>query len=56
MHTRHILGCAAGFVAIVAVVTLSDWPTTGVGVLAIALLCPVAMVVAMYLLSGGRTR
>lgn len=56
MHTRHILGCVAGFAAVVAVVTLSDWSTTGVGVLAIALLCPVAMVAAMYLMAGGRPR
>lgn len=56
MRKRPLLGCAVGFVAVVAVVTLSDWSTTGLGVLAIALLCPVAMVVAMYVLSGGRTR
>lgn len=56
MHKRHLLGCAIGFVAVVAAVTLSDWSTTGVGVLAIALLCPVVMVVAMYVLAGGRGR
>lgn len=56
MPTRHVLGCAAGLAAVVAVVTLSDWSATGVGVLAIALLCPVAMVAAMYLWSGGRSR
>ena len=56
MHTRHFLGCAAMVAAVVAVVALSDRATTGVGVLAVALLCPVVMVAAMYVLSGRRAR
>jgi hypothetical protein len=56
MPKHHLFGCAVMFAAVVAVLTLSDWSTTGLGVLAVALLCPVVMVIGMYVLSSRPPR
>lgn len=53
MHKNHIVGCGVGIAIAMAVVVLSGGSAGSLGVLAAALLCPVAMVGAMWYLTRG---
>ena len=50
MNKNHLVGCAAGIVIALGVVTLSGGSAGSLGVLAVVLLCPIAMGGAMWLL------
>ena len=50
MHKNHLVGCAAGIAIALAVVALSGGSAGSLGVLAIVLLCPIAMAGVMWLL------
>ena len=53
MHKNHLVGCAAGIVIALAVVSLSGGSAGGLGILAVALICPIVMTAAMFFLMGG---
>jgi hypothetical protein len=56
MHKNHLVGCAAGIIIALAVVTLSGGSAGGLGILAAALVCPLVMTAAMFFLMGGNRR
>ena len=52
MHKNHLVGCGVGVVLALALVTLTGGSAGSLGVLAVALICPIAMVAGMYFLMG----
>jgi hypothetical protein len=52
MHKNHLVGCGVGVVLALALVTFTGGSAGSLGVLAVALICPIAMVAAMYFLMG----
>ncbi|HET9443470.1 MAG TPA: hypothetical protein VFO65_09105 [Acidimicrobiales bacterium] len=54
MHRGHLAGCAVGIALALGYVALSGASAGGLGLLVAALACPLAMVVAMRFLMGGR--
>lgn len=52
MHKNHLAGCAIGVVLTLTVVVFTGGSAGGLGVLAGALWCPIAMIVAMKFLMG----
>lgn len=53
MSARHLLGCAAAVLASVAVIAVLAPSASTLALIAVFLLCPLAMVIAMKLLMGG---
>lgn len=56
MHRNHLVGCAAGIAIALTVVSLSGGSAGGLGILAAALICPIAMTAAMFFLMGDAHR
>lgn len=54
MHKGHLAGCAVGIVLALGFVAITRGSAGGLGLLVAALACPIAMVVAMKFLMGGR--
>lgn len=53
MHKNHLVGCGVGLALALVLVAFSGGSAGSLGVLAAALLCPVVMVGAMWLLMGA---
>ena len=56
MHKGHLAGCAVGVVLALGFVSLTGGSAGSLGVLLAAVICPVAMIVAMKLLMGEQHR
>lgn len=56
MHKGHLAFCAAGLVAALGVLALTGGSAGGVGLLVAALVCPLAMILAMSILMGRDQR
>lgn len=52
MHKGHFAFCAVGLVAALGVLALTGGSAGGVGLIVAALVCPLAMVLAMGILVG----
>jgi hypothetical protein len=52
MHRNHFVGCGVGIALALAVVALSGGSAGSLGVLLAVLICPIAMVGAMWFLTG----
>ena len=55
MHKNHLVGCGVGIALALVLVTLSGGSAGSLGVLVAALICPLAMVAAMWFLTGRPT-
>jgi hypothetical protein len=53
MHKNHLVGCGVGIALALIVVVLSGGSGGSLGVLVAALVCPVVMIGAMWLLMGN---
>ena len=53
MRKNHLIGCGAGIALALGFVLLTGAAPAGLALLVVALVCPIAMVVAMKLLMGG---
>lgn len=56
MHKNHLVGCGVGIAIALVLVAFSGGSAGSLGVLVAALVCPIVMVGAMWLLMGGRQR
>lgn len=56
VHRGHLWMCALGLVAALGYVALSGGSPGGIGIVVAALVCPIAMLLAMKLLMGGDRR
>ena len=54
VHKGHLIGCLAGIALALALVAVTGGSAGGLGVLVVALACPVAVVVAVKLLMGDQ--
>ena len=53
MRKNHLIGCGAGIALALGFVLLTGAAPARLALLVVALVCPIAMVVAMKLLMGG---
>lgn len=56
MHKNHLVGCGVGIAIALVLVAFSGGSAGSLGVLVAALICPIVMVGAMWLLMGGPQR
>ena len=56
MHKNHLVGCGVGIALALILVAFSGGSAGSLGVLLAALICPVVMVGAMWLLMGSADR
>ena len=56
MHKNHLVGCGVGIAIALVLVAFSGGSAGSLGVLVAALVCPIVMVGAMWLLMGGSQR
>jgi Na+/melibiose symporter-like transporter len=56
MHKHHFAGCALVLIVALTVVLFTGASAGSIGILAVALVCPIAMVIAMWFLAGGAKR
>lgn len=56
MHKGHLAFCAVGLLAALGVLALTGGSAGGVGLLVAALVCPLAMILAMGILMGRDQR
>ena len=56
MHQNHLVGCGVGIALALILVAFSGGSAGSLGVLLAALICPVVMVGAMWLLMGNAER
>lgn len=56
MHKNHLVGCGVGIALALILVAFSGGSAGSLGVLLAALICPVVMVGAMWLLMGSGDR
>lgn len=54
LHRGHLAACAVAIVVAVGFLVATGGSAGGIGLLVAALACPIAMIVAMRLLMGGR--
>lgn len=56
MHKNHLVGCGVGIAIALVLVAFSGGSAGSLGVLVAALVCPIVMVGAMWLLMGRPQR
>jgi hypothetical protein len=54
MDKGHLAACGVGLLLALAVVNVTGGSVGGLGLLVAALVCPIAIVAAVWLLMGGR--
>lgn len=54
MRKGHLVGCGIAIVLVLGFLAFTGGSSAGLGLLVVALACPVAMVVAMKFLMGGQ--